>query len=273
MMKRLFTFLAVLALSTLMAVNVFASGELVVDNADILTDAEESSLNAKLTALQSAYGMDFIALTTSSTDGKTWRDYADDYYDNNGYSKDGILMLVNMEEGNRGYIFSTAGKGIEYFTDYGLNEMEDNVYDYLASGNYAGAFDQYVSDADRLCAMAVNGEVYDVPGYDNNNANEKRGIGIPTAVIAALIIGALIALIVVSVMKSKHKSVRAKQEATNYMIPGSLNITNSKDTFLYVNVTHVPIPQNNNRGPGGGGSSVHISSGGISHGGSGGRGF
>ncbi len=274
-MKRLIALLTVLALSILMAVNVFAAGELVVDNADILTDSEEADLIARLTEMQAKYGMDFVAVTTPSTDGKTWREYADDYYDNNGYLPDGILLLISMDSSNRGYILSTAGKGIQYFTDYGLNEIEDDLYDYLVNGDYAGAVNKYAEDADWMAAQAANGEPYDTPyaGPEPVGPDYEAPFNWPRAIIFSIIFGAVIALIIVLIMKGRHRTIMAKNEATSYMIPGSLNITNSRDTFLYRNVTTVPIPQNNNRGGSGGGSSFHVSSGGISHGGSGGRGF
>ena len=149
--------------------------------------------------------------------------------------------------------------------------MEDNVYSYLAQGNYAGACSQYASDCDWITQRYVDGNPYDYYGVDPGYKPSFR----PISIVIAIIVGALIALIVVSAMKGKHRSVIAKSEATSYMVPGSLNITGSRDTFLYHNVVAAPIPQNNGprSGGGGGGSSTHVSSGGVSHGGSGGRGF
>jgi len=284
MKKKLALLLCIFVLCLVAVIPAWAAGELVVDSADILTAEQESQLLEKLEGLKSKYDMDFVVVTTDSIGFKTMTEYADDYYDQNGYSQDGILMLVNMDPDNRGYIYSTAGKGITYFTDYGLYELEDNVYPYMVSGDYAGAFNRFADDADRMASEGAAGKPYDnyepeQPDYTpGNNARQFK----PMSIVIALIGGAIIALIIVSAMKSGHRSVAARTEAADYVVPGSLNITGSRDTFLYHNVVAAPIPQSNNNNfnrPGGGGgfsgggSSIHISSGGVSHGGSGGRSF
>ncbi|MBQ7118146.1 MAG: TPM domain-containing protein, partial [Clostridia bacterium] len=70
---------------------------LVVDNADVLTDAEETDFTAKLEALGDKYNMDAAILTVDSYGGKTDRAYADDYFIEMGYgrgeNKDGFLFV------------------------------------------------------------------------------------------------------------------------------------------------------------------------------------
>ena len=71
------------------------------------------------------------------------------------------------------------------------------------------------------------------------------------SILIAIVIGLIISLIIVLILKGKHKSVRAKTEANNYIIDGSFKLTGSNETFLYANVTHTPIPQDDNKGSGG----------------------
>lgn len=270
-MKKILSFLTVLILAFAIAVPAFASGELVVDNADLLSGEEEAAVNSQLSELKSKYGLDIAVLTTNSTDDKSIMSYADDYYDQNGYAADGAILVINMdtENGgeNRGWWLSTAGKGIEVFTDYGIEQIGGVIRDYLSSGDYAGAFSAFAKTADQFADQAINkGQAYD---RDNYYVEKKEPHWILWAVVA-LIIGAVLGLIVTSAQKSRHKTVRSQTNATTYMREGSLNITNSTETFLYASIATTPIPQNNNRSGGGGGSSVHISSGGVSHGGGGG---
>ena len=65
------------------------------------------------------------------------------------------------------------------------------------------------------------------------------------------------------------EDVRKQAAATTYVRDGSMRLTDSRDLFLYTNVTRTAIPKNNSSG--GGGSSTHTSSGGVSHGGGGGK--
>ena len=80
-------------------------------------------------------------------------------------------------------------------------------------------------------------------------------------------------------MKSKLKSVGIKSNAREYAVSDSLNIANQDDIFLYSNVSAMPKPKDTHKDSGGsgssgghfGGTSIHVSGGGISHGGGGGK--
>lgn len=71
-------------------------------------------------------------------------------------------------------------------------------------------------------------------------------------------------------MKAKLKTVRFQAAAGNYMKNmkrGSLNVTESRDLFLYKTFTRTAKPKNNSSS----GSSTHTSSSGSTHGGGGGK--
>ena len=63
----------------------------IIDNADLMSSSEEAALDEKAQALRQEYGMDVVILTVDSLDGKRPQEYADDYYDYNGYADDGLL--------------------------------------------------------------------------------------------------------------------------------------------------------------------------------------
>jgi len=81
----------------------------------------ESSKNVKdyLNYLTAEEKLDVVIVITDNTQGKSSRDFADDFYDYNGYGigtrKSGLLMLVNMQ--NREIWISTCGDAIDIFTD------------------------------------------------------------------------------------------------------------------------------------------------------------
>ena len=86
----------------------------------------------------------------------------------------------------------------------------------------------------------------------------------------ASLVGVGLAMFIVGRMKAQLKTVRFQAAAGDYMKSGSLNITESKDTFLYNTVTRTAKPKNTDSGSSGG-SSTHTSSSGETHGGGGGK--
>ena len=76
-------------------------------------------------------------------------------------------------------------------------------------------------------------------------------------------IGLFAALIVTGSMKGKLKTVHAQTAASQYVKPGSMNITEGREMFLYSQ-----IQRHKRETKTSGGSSTHTSSSGRTHGGS-----
>ena len=68
-------------------------------------------------------------------------------------------------------------------------------------------------------------------------------MGIPLWLIS-IIVGALAALLVVTVMKNQLKSVRRQPNAATYIRSDSLHLTLSQDIFLYERTTRTPKSKN-----------------------------
>ena len=77
----------------------------VEDAAGLLTQEEIDDLQSEAERLYELYGRDVVIVTTNDTDGKSAMEFADDYFDYNGYSDEGLLLLVDM--GNREWWIST----------------------------------------------------------------------------------------------------------------------------------------------------------------------
>ena len=238
-----------------------------VDNADLLTPSEEEYLNGMIEEVLNKYNYDVVIVTCDSLEGKTATEYADDFYDYNGYglgpNNSGVLFLVSMRD--RDWTISTAGAGIHAFTDYGQEQMMNKVRPYLSNGDYRGGLDLFIQYADYYYAMYNNGTPVDI-GPTGLTAG-KVGIG--------GVIGFLIAFISGGSMKSKMSSARTQTGAGNYILQNSFNLTGTSDVFTHATVTRVPIAQMRQSSGGGhgggGGSSIHVSSSGVSHGGSHGK--
>ena len=228
-----------------------------VDGADILTDSEELKLRAKLNEKSETLQFDIVIATTYGLGGDYIRDVADDYYDYNGFgfgsNADGCVLLIDME--GRDWWISTCGYGITALTDAGIQYIGEQFESDLSNEYYYDALDTYID----LVVDFVNQAETGAP-YDSGNL-PKEGYNWFFGIVLSVGLGFLIALISVLVMKGKLKSVRRQPAAKDYLVPGSMNVTLSRDMFLYRNVTRRAKPKESS------GSSTHSSSSGRSHGG------
>ena len=266
MKKRILLLLSALLLFITIVIPAFATGDLprLVDNADIVTDSEESALISKLDEISERQQVDIVIVTADSLDGKTPMEYADDFYDYNGYgfgeSKDGVLLLVSMED--RDWYISTTGYGITAFTDKGIEYIGKQLKSHLSDGEYAEAFTKYAELCDEFITKAKTGEP-----YDSHNL-PKEPFNIAWNLLVAFVVGLIIAVIVTNTMKGKLKTVRMQYAANGYVKANSMNITESRDLFLYTQVTRVEKPKETSSSDD---SSTHTSSSGETHGGGGGK--
>ena len=281
-MKKLSFLLLAMMLLLSLTLPAYATEELldyVVDYADLLTDVEEEMLQQRIQESKTDLQLDIVIVTTYGTGNKNVQAYADDFYDANGYGygadNSGILLLLDMEA--REWYMSTCGEAIYIFTDYGLDQLGQTIVPWLSSGYYYDAFDawldalpQYV-DAFRNQSPVdgyVQPDEYDSPyGDEIYYYDDHVGIRIKPFPVA-LVIGLVAALITVLIMRGKMNTAKFRSGAADYLKSGSFHLRQRSDMFLYSRVSRRARPKQNTSG---GGSSVHRSSGGVSHGGRGGR--
>ena len=235
-----------------------------VDDAELLDESQITGLLAKLDEISLRQRCDVVIVSVNALDGKTGTEYADDYFDYNGYGigagGDGILLLICMDE--RVIVMSTKGFGIKAFTDAGQGYMWDEFLHYISDGNYFVGFNRFAVLCDEFLEQARNGKPYDTGNMPNDPGFLKTFVN---TLPISLVIGVIIAFVVTGIMKSKLKSVRMQAAAANYVKEGSVNITSSSDNFLYKTVKKTERETSSSSG---GGSSTHSSSSGSTHGGS-----
>lgn len=260
MKKKCLSFLCMLLLcmSVVLPAHAAGSSSRLVDNADYLTDREETALLNKLDEISTRQGLDVVIVTIPDLYGEDITAFADDFYDENGYHSDGILLLIS--DYDREWAISTAGYGITAFTDAGQEYMTGQFLDALSEGEYASAFDTYAELCDEFITQAKAGTPYDVGTLPKGPFHTVRSLLISVG------IGLIAALIVTGVMKGKLKTVHAQAAASQYVKPGSMNITESREIFLYRQIQWYKRETEKS-----GGSSTHKSSSGRTHGGSSGK--
>lgn len=262
MKKRIFSLFLLLILCLSLAVPAFAATDVrrLVDDAGLLSQKEEREVRSLLDEVSKRQGMDIVVVTVDSLDGARPRDFADDFYDYNDYDEDGILLLVSMED--RDWYVSTTGYGITAVTDAGLDYMAEQFTEDLSDGNYAAAFKTFAEQCDGFITQARKGRAYDAGHLP------KGPFPVFKNLLISLAIGLVVALIATGVMKGKLKTVRFQAAAGSYVKKGSMNVTSSRDLFLYTHVDRRARPKQQSSSDG---SSTHTSSSGRSHGGGGGK--
>jgi uncharacterized protein len=256
MKKTLFVFLLVVSFLFL-SFPLFAQRR-VVDNAGLLSGTEISALESLAAQIAFAYNFDLVILTETSIGNASPMNYADNYFDYNGYGlgrdRDGCLFLQVTE--TRDYRFSTSGRGKKILNSAAYNKLESDVVSFLRNDDPAGAYRTFIADWENFLAL-------DAYSKSDNFVTEHA----LWFYIGAWVVSLIIMLVAVSIMKAKLNNVHPKTEADRFIIPGSLAFTLRQDSFLYSAVTKSERSDSYSSG----GSGSHMSSSGRSHGGGGGR--
>ena len=151
----------------------------IADQADLLTDTQREKIEDKLAEVRGNRDFDIVIVTAESAQGKSERDYADDFFDYNGYGcgtgRDGVLLFVNM--GSRKTWISTHGEGIRVFTDKGIECIlsSDGISSYLSRGDYYGAFEHFIELCDDFIAVKRAGKPVEHSKRQRRFARRIRG--------------------------------------------------------------------------------------------------
>ena len=268
-MKKLFS---ILLIAVVLCFSTAVSGDSVVSRvtdsvSDTLTAEQQTNLAQKLDGISERTGYDVLVYLTDSIDGKTEEAFVEEYYDWISLELDidrgAVILLVALQE--RIVYIDCADDAKVAVSYYDVEDMLDAVTDDLSNGEYYSACITFAEMCDSRITAYINGTSSDSatnynPPYDNDyndDYNYDYGEGNKSDILYlalfAVIAGVIVGFISVSVMKSKLRSVRPQNEATSYVVPGSMQVTVSYDSFLYRNVTRRERPRNNNNGRSGGG--------------------
>lgn len=212
------------------------------DTADLLSDAEEIRLEAKLSAISGSVGADIVVLSCYSLEGSAPEDYCLSYLADAGYSDDAIIFLVSMEYSD--WCITPAGYCDRAINGEGMDYIANGISDYLTDGNYSRGFEVFADRCQKVMNTVRAGKEFKTP----------YSFGI--SLVVSLVVGFVVALVVTGVMRGKLKSVAMKAAASDYVKQGSLTVNTSRDIFLYRQVTRTAKPKesSSSSGKSGGGS-------------------
>jgi len=233
--------------------------ECVIDEADILTDSEETALNARLTAIEEAHRVRILIGTLKGTNEQALGKVANNVVDQIATAENGtIVLLLSMKErdwyistDNKMRARITDGKGIDYLAGEFLPDLKEN--------KYAAAFTAFAKTTDEMLTY------YEKEGkpYDPANAFNLMAFGI--ALACALILGGTIYYM----LYEYESNVTFAAEADAYLNHDSFQLTQDEDNFLYTTVTRKTKEKSSSSSSSG--SNVSTSSSNSSHGGGGGK--
>lgn len=229
----------------------------VVDKAGYLTDSQLEELSKQLDDVRQKYNFDVAVYTEKFMSGTNAESTADELYEHTlygyGENSDGIMLYIAADE--NAYHFTTHGSGETIFNDNGLAYIESKILPSLKEGDYYTAMKLYGEYCEELLEMAAQGEPYN---------KKQRSTGYVCGIVGcALLIPLLLAYLMTKKKMKKMKTAVENDYAANYMKPGSMNLSMSRDIFMYSTVTKTEKVKSSSGG--------HTSSSGEHHGGRGGH--
>lgn len=242
---------------------VIGQSMLVIDDANLFTEEEIISLNQEASAISNSYKMDIVILTTTNANGKTSMDFADDYFDENGFGLgpdlDGILFLIDLDNGE--VYISTSGIGIKYLTDSRIESLINHVFDRgLDDGDYYGGAKGFLSGTNSYLQSGIPSDQYS----QDESVKEKNTLTAMEGIISS-IAGLLASTGFFFRTKSKYKMKNPVKPLT-FRNNSIINFTSKEDKLVDTIITNRLIAKDNSDS---GKSTTHISSSGKTHGGGG----
>lgn len=241
-MKRIISLLLVLFLLASLAVGVSAATYegndelLLLDDAQLLTEAEAKALHTKLEQLSHKYGAQVCIATMSELEDADIDEFVEFLYDYGEYGygekKDGVLLLICMAP--REFRILSNGFAADAITLDNIESITDDITPDLSDGDYAAALDTFVDK----CEYYLDGHINGFPFAFTKN------------LLIAIGVGLIVALIVTGIWKGQLKSVRRQDRASVYVKPGSMKLTQSGDFYMYRTVTRTAKPKSNSSSSG-----------------------
>ena len=283
MVKRVIVLLFIIPF-VLAGAKAVSAGQRVFDQAALLTAEETQLLEEDISTLAEQSRLDIAVVTTDDAEGKNAREYADDFYDDNGFGMgeqyDGLLLLIDMD--HREVYISTSGRAIGIFTDARIDAMTDTSVSFLAEQDYMGAAEAFLDDVRRYAAAESDDSKKD----EGTAGNPASGATLPARpsqpaqtdhalpTLAEILVYAVIALaaggIFCGVTYSRYRSPKHNPPYP-YSAKGELDLTSQEDVFVNQYITQQRIPDPPSNSGRSGGSSTHVSRSGRTHGGGGKR--
>ena len=238
------------------------ANEKIYDFAELLTEEEEKQLYDKVKEFIANTNLDLAIVTINTNVKDSTQEYADDFYDYNDFSIDGLAFVIDMQ--NRIFYISTAGKAMLYYDDYRIEYILSALDQEMYNHEYFNACNTLIS---QLTEYYNNGF--------SDNADKYVVIGTQiyrkTPYLLLSIIAVVSATIGTLILALRNKKIKLATNSNDYFDNKSFEITKDTKEFISSNTSRVYIPPADSGGGGSSSSGFHSGSSGASHGGGGHR--
>jgi uncharacterized protein len=202
------------------------------DNADLLSDTEESQLQSLMEQITAYGNAAFVTVEDGGNPYSTTQRFAEDYNYSHFGNSNATLFVIDMD--NRYIYMDTRGSIQSYLTSAYADTITDNVYRYASDKDYYTcaykAFEQILS--------LLQGRRIAQPMKYVSNA------------FLAIILAMLINFFVVKAFSIRHKATNQEVLAGIFR---QVNVQNTRIQFTHQTKTY--SPQSSGGGGGGGGGS------------------
>ncbi len=213
----------------------------IIDDAYLFTLPEMESLNQEIEYIRGTYDFDITFITTDGDYAGTLEDFAE-FHPVIDQSRNGVVFTQDTYL--REYYTIGRGTGVSVISDAALDRIDEVIVPYLSDGDYFSAYDEYLDLMVVFLDAAATGTPY--IGEPTSMTDYAMYIGI------GIIGGALVAFIVTKSMISAMNTAKKQKLAANYVRPGSFNLTQSYDRFLYENTVRTAKPKEKSNSSSGG---------------------
>ena len=233
----------------------------VIDESDLITDAEEQALDAKLAAYEQAHGIRILVGTVKNTHKQVLGKVANAVVDRivDGGANGTIVLLLAPKE--RDFYISTDNKmRVRITDDRGIEHLADKFVPSLKENKYAEGFTAFAAAVDEMVTY------YEKEGKPFNPDAFLLTI---VTLVGALIPAAIVYWFILANLSDSMFSVRSAHEADDYVERGSFRLTHKEDVFL--RTTESRETKHKETSSSSSGSYISTSSRDESHGGGGGK--
>jgi uncharacterized protein len=190
----------------------------VIDEVGFLSAQEKAELERRITYIREQYAFDLVIMVINDAGNKSAEAYADDYYDYTGYgigpNADGAMLLQVVN--SRDIHISGTGNGEKIFNYQRINNTLDMIIPYLQRDDNFGAYKTFLDRAE-----------YYLSTVEQDTENQKE-----TMYFVSPLLALALSLITFFSFRAKHKTVRPRYTASEYLKQGSLRFTVRNDVFL-----------------------------------------
>lgn len=271
----LILFIGLIGILNAKAINI---SEKIYDFANVLTPNEEALLKEKIDKFIEDYNMDMAIVTVKYHDYDSTKEYADTFYDVNGFglndNKDGVVFVIDFSTklyNQLGFWISASGRGMIVYSNSRIEKLLDYIDDAFNANNtnYYNMCDVFVTKATSFAYIGTPKENKNVKITKTGMLYEEK----PFPWMGICILSIIIPSIVVIILIMRNKMVRKAKNADLYIEKDTVEITNRSDRFVTTATTRVRISSSSSSSGGisghVGGTSFHSSSSGSFHSGGG----